>query len=575
MTTSRNSRFQVDAWFVVIACTLLYPTRVLSQNLWVIDTTWGWSQDTDAGLFSSFSLFPNGAPWGSDAFMWENPHTLIYHDPLAPSSMGQWTIVGTAMWGEEVSSEGSFYLSSSDQGVPSESLLFPAMENASFTDTLRATSRGACACGEDIVVVGDLTSSDTTRSAFALKWGLWSSNVPFMYDLSFSEGGVDTLTFLGPDQSFEACAAYGAQLAMVGWGLDSCCVHKEVPIVRVVDGESGASWTGFGNSGTIALELPSGMINDSIGGLPIHETGGWFEDVAWSPDGQVLFAAGAALNGNVFQPLLAKFHIDGTLDEPFADGGLSLPLLSPSQNHWITSLAVLENGDVVALMKAGTGEDIEGTSLWLLHWNPLGEWQVDVLPWEDVFTPGHLEARGNEVAIVGTIGDDISIFGERQIGVATWSPDSSWTGVGSSSSQYLLSGSDIAWVGDSALHVSARYNSPTIPAVEAPWDDGSSFGIYRFSRQNLPTAIEELTVLTPSSQVKPSPTNEMTQWAIERPADRVVLRNIMGNMVWDEMINGEEEEVLLRTSFLPNGVYIATASYEGKVVAQTRFIVGH
>ena len=574
MTTSRNSRFQVDAWFVVIACALLYPTRVLSQNLWVIDTTWGWSQDTDAGLFSSFSLFPQGAPWGGDAFMWENPHTLIYHDALAPASMGQWTIVGTAMWGEEVSSEGSFYLSSSDEGVPSESLLFPAMENASFTDTLRATSRGACACGEDIVVVGDLTSSNTTRSAFALKWGLQSSNVPFMYDLSFSEGGVDTLTFLGPDQSFEACAAYGAQLAMVGWGLDSCCVHKEVPIVRVVDGESGASWTGFGNSGTIALELPSGMINDSIGGLPIHETGGWFEDVAWSPDGQVLFAAGAALNGNVFQPILAKFHIDGTLDEPFADGGLSLPLLSPSQNHWITSLAVLENGNVVALMKAGTGEDIEGTSLWLLHWNPLGEWQVDVLPWEDVFTPGHLEARGNEVAIVGTIGDVISIFGERQIGVATWSPDSSWTGVGSSSSQYLLSGSDIAWVGDSALHVSARYNSPTIPAVEAPWDDGSSFGIYRFSRENLPTAIEELTVLTPSSQIKPNPTNEMTQWAIERPADRVVLRNITGNVVWDEMINGEEE-VLLHTSFLPNGVYIATASYEGKVVAQTRFIVGH
>ena len=574
MTTSRNSRFQVDAWFVVIACALPYPTRVLSQNLWVIDTTWGWSQDTDAGLFSSFSLFPQGAPWGSDAFMWENPHTLIYHEALASASMGQWTIVGTAIWGEEVSSEGSFYLSSSDEGVPSECLFFPAMENASFTDTLRATSRGACACGEDIVVVGDLASSTTTRSAFALKWGLQSSNDPFMYDLSFSEGGVDTLTFLGPDQSFEACAAYGAQLAMVGWGLDSCCVHKEVPIVRVVDGESGASWAGFSNSGTIALELPSGMINDSIGGWPIHETGGWFEDVAWSPDGQVLFAAGAALNGNVFQPLLAKFHIDGTLDEPFADGGLSLPLLSPSQNHWITSLAVLENGDVVALMKAGTGEDIEGTSLWLLHWNPLGEWQVDVLPWEDVFTPGHLEARGNEVAIVGTIGDVISIFGERQIGVATWSPDASWTGVGSSSSQYLLSGSDIAWVGDSALHVSARYNSPTIPAVEAPWDDGSSFGIYRFSRKNLPTAIEELTVLTPSSQVKPSPTNEMTQWAIERPADRVVLRNITGNVVWDEMINGEEE-VLLHTTFLPNGVYIATASYEGKVVAQTRFIVGH
>jgi hypothetical protein len=315
------------------------------------------------------------------------------------------------------------------------------------------------------------------------------------------------------------------------------------------------------------------MVNDSIGGLPLHETGGWFEDVAWSPDGQVLFAAGAALNGNAFQPLLAKFHIDGTLDETFADGGLSLPLLSPSQNHWITSLAVLENGDVVALMKAGTGEDIEGTSLWLLHWNPLGEWQVDALPWEDAFTPGHLEARGNEVAIVGTIGDVISLFGERQIGVATWSPDSSWTGVGSSSSPYLLSGSDIAWVGDSALHVSARYNSPTIPAVEAPWDDGSSFGIYRFSRKNLPTAMEELTMLAPTSQVKPNPANEMTQWAIERPADRIVVRNVTGRVVWDEVIHGEE--ALLRTSFLPHGVYIATALNDGNAVAQTRFIVGH
>ena len=228
MTASRISRFQADAWFVATACTLLYPAGGLSQNLWVIDTTWGWSQDTDAGLFSSSSLFPHGATEGGDAFMWETPHTLIHHAALPPDSSGQWTMVGTAIWGAEGSSKGLFYLSSNDAGAPSESLLFKAMEYASLTDTLRATSHGACACGENIVVVGDLASSNATRSAFALKWGLQSSNAPFMYDLSFSEGGVDTLTFLGPDQSFEACAAYDAQLAMVGWGLDSCCVHKEV-----------------------------------------------------------------------------------------------------------------------------------------------------------------------------------------------------------------------------------------------------------------------------------------------------------------------------------------------------------
>ena len=85
--------------------------------------------------------------------------------------------------------------------------------------------------------------------------------------------------------------------------------------------------------------------------------------------------------------------------------------------------------------------------------------------------------------------------------------------------------------------------------------------------------MDELTVFTPSSQVKPNPANDKTQWAIERPADRVIIRNITGNVVWDELVYGED--ALLQTSFLPNGIYIATASYEGKVVANTRFIVGH
>ena len=80
-------------------------------------------------------------------------------------------------------------------------------------------------------------------------------------------------------------------------------------------------------------------------------------------------------------------------------------------------------------------------------------------------------------------------------------------------------------------------------------------------------------MLAPTSQVKPNPANEMAQWAIERPADRIVVRNVSGRVVWDEVIHGEE--ALLRTSFLPHGVYIATALNDGNAVAQTRFIVGH
>ena len=108
--------------------------------------------------------------------------------------------------------------------------------------------------GEDIVVVGDLTSSDTTRSAFALKWGLWSSNVPFMYDLSFSEGGVDTLTFLDLTK-FRGLRSYGAQLAMVGWGLDSCCVHKRCQSFGSLTavGPLGRVWQ-FGHDRTRATE---------------------------------------------------------------------------------------------------------------------------------------------------------------------------------------------------------------------------------------------------------------------------------------------------------------------------------
>ena len=513
---------------------------------------------------------PNGfnVP-GGDNFMWETPHTLLHLETELASSgdtLESWTVLGDVLWGSQTHSP--FFFWGDNTGGVNEAMVYQeGLEWSVDADTLRMRSRGGCTCGEGFVLVGEVNTSDSSSAAFAMKLAYGG----FMGEDAFGVSGIDTLTFIGPDQSFEACAAFEQRLAMAGWGLDSCCAHKEVPVLRVVDASDGSGWPGFGVAGTVALDLPSGNVNDSIGGFPVHESGGWFEDLAWSTDGEALFAAGAMLNGNAFQPLLAKFNLDGTLDASFGEGGLSTPVLSSIQNHWLVSLAVLDDGRIAGLLKSGVGEDLSATELHLLEW-PVngGQPDVHVLEWADAFIPGHLDARGNNVAVVGTVGDVVSLFGPRQIGVASWDGEAAqWHASGISDSPCLLTGYDVAWAGDSALHISVRMHSDSLATVPLPyalWADSSTYAIHRFVME--PSISMDIQT-TENSDVGygllyPNPASDFIEF---NPVRACKVWDFSGRLVFEGAINSNRLDV----SAWPNGLY--TLRTEGMKVF--RFLVSH
>ena len=506
---------------------------------------------------------------GWDNFMWETPHTLLHLETELASSgdiLESWTVLGDVLWGSQTHSP-FFFLGDNTGGVNEAMVYQEGLVWSADADTLHMRSRGGCACGDGFAIVGDVKVSDSTSAAFAMKLAFGG----FEGDYGFGVNGIDTVTFQGPDQSFEACASFDQRLALVGWGLDSCCAHKEVPIVRVVNAISGSGWPGFGVAGTVALNLPEGTVNDSIEGLPVHESGGWFEDVAWALDGQALFAAGAMLNGNAFQPLLAKFNLDGTLDASFGDGGLSTFSFSPIQNHWLVSLAVLEDGRVVGLLKAGAGEDLDLMALHLLEWSANGDApEVHVLEWTDFFTPGHLDVHGNDVAVVGTVGDVVSMFGPCQIGVASWEGESSqWHASGTSNSPFMLTGYDVAWVGDSALHVSARVHSDSLATVPLPyalWADSSTYAIHRFVMDSsISTDIQNAENSdVESGLLYPNPASDFIEINFVRACK---VWDSWGRLVFDGVITANRLDV----STWPNGVY-TSRTVGGKV---SRFLVSH
>ena len=539
------------------------------QGSWVSDPAF--PSEQGPGLFApGFPLNPSGfnLPNG-DNFMWETPHTLLHLETAWASSddtLESWVVLGDVLWGSQTHSP-FFFWGDNNGGVNEAMVCQEGLSWSAEADTLKLRSRGGCACGEGFAIVGDVKVSDSTSAAFAMKLAFGG----FEGDYGFGVNGIDTLTFLGPDQSLEACASFGPRLALVGWGLDSCCAHKEVPLVRVVNASDGEGWPGFGGAGTVALNLPEGTVNDSIGGLPVHESGGWFEDVAWALDGQALFAAGAMLNGNAFQPLLAKFNLDGTLDESFGEGGLSTFSFSSVQNHWLVSLAVLEDGRVVGLLKAGAGEDLGAMELHLVEWAANGDGpDVHVFEWTDFFTPGHLDVHSNDVAVVGTVGDVVSMFGPRQIGVASWDGESSqWSASGTSNSPFLLTGCDVVWASDSALHVSARVHSDflaTVPLPYALWADSSTYAIHRF-------------VLDPSVpsdvQAAESSAFESCMFYPNPAADFIQSNLVRACKIWDSwgrlVFEGPIAANRLDVSAWPNGVY-TTRTEEGKL---SRFVVSH
>jgi hypothetical protein len=278
--------------------------------------------------------------------------------------------------------------------------------------------------------------------------------------------------------------------------------------------------------------------------------------------------------------LLAKFNLNGTLDASFGEGGLSTPALSSIQNHWLVSLAVLDDGRIAGLLKSGAGEDLGASELHLLEWAvDGGEPDVHVLEWADAFIPGHLDARGNDVAVVGTVGDVVSLFGPRQIGVASWDGEAAqWHASGTSDSPFLLTGHDVAWAGDSALHVSARMHSDSLATAPLPyalWADSSTYHIHRFVLESVPSSVPtQPTVSLVSGLFHPNPASDEVHWAVPQPVDRITATSPCGSLVYES-----RQPARLETSFHVQGwspgIYLLEGWCAGQLVARTKLVVAH
>ena len=183
----------------------------------------------------------------------------------------------------------------------------------------------------------------------------WSENVG-------SEPEVTWLSFGSPFQSVLGWAeptttSNSAGLA-VGYVLDPCCFHKEMPALALMD-ESGGTQSGFGTGGALIVDLSDSSVSDTLGidnGLNRHEVGGYYNCAAAGPNGS-WYAAGAYSNAYHYELLLAKHLANGELDPEFGTEGWVHLNLSPGQNHSAKSIAVQE-GTIAVILEHETTDEL-------------------------------------------------------------------------------------------------------------------------------------------------------------------------------------------------------------------------
>ena len=173
--------------------------------------------------------------------------------------------------------------------------------------------------------------------------------------------------FLSAYSEFRGVAADGNRVAVVGMSLDPCCVHRELPVLAVMD-VGGALEETF-SGGMVAVDVAGPVLVDTLGAtgpLPQcseningtrHDDVGFFQSVAF--DGEALVAGGAYANPLHYEVMVVRFNSNGTLDGAFGDQGMVRLNLDPGNNTWVESLAVLPNGNIQCLVRAHNSGDLE------------------------------------------------------------------------------------------------------------------------------------------------------------------------------------------------------------------------
>lgn len=185
-----------------------------------------------------------------------------------------------------------------------------------------------------------------------IKWSDGASTMP----------NISTFSFGSPFQSVLGWAQSGADgtnggLAL-GYVLDPCCFHKEMPALVRMD-ENGIGWAGFGTNGSLIVDLGNSSVTDTLGmatEFNRHEIGGYYRCAAEGPYGN-WYAAGAYSNAYHYELLLAKHLANGQLDTTFGTNGWVHLNISPGQNHSAKAIA-LEGEAIVVLLENEITDDL-------------------------------------------------------------------------------------------------------------------------------------------------------------------------------------------------------------------------
>lgn len=171
-----------------------------------------------------------------------------------------------------------------------------------------------------------------------------------------------------PDNSFDGDGIRTLNVSAGSDSLESLLIEPGGSILAA--GASDIS----GSSGILVLRLTAtGGLDPSMNGTgtfvtQLGDTSSQAKTVLRQPDGRIVVAARAVVNGQMFEFALTRLEANGDLDAGFGGGGLVRTTLSP-QPDFLNDAELQPDGKILV---AGTYDTGTGTSIAVMRFNPNG-----------------------------------------------------------------------------------------------------------------------------------------------------------------------------------------------------------
>ena len=160
---------------------------------------------------------------------------------------------------------------------------------------------------------------------------------------------------------------------VVGWGLDPCCTHRELPFFWKVQAD-GSPDPNFGWGGIAVVDV-AGTTTVHPPGNPYHETedtpnerhdtGGFLSSLSPTENGWV--AGGGVSNGSTYELLLVRIDTTGQLLPEFGDGGLVRMNAYPGMSHYVDDVTCVDGQTLALVHVPPNAESESGCVVWAVQ----------------------------------------------------------------------------------------------------------------------------------------------------------------------------------------------------------------